>query len=121
MPTPTAQKANPDSNYSRLGLFEGSAFALIAERAEDLMAAMSESVQNSLDEETSIITIVLNRKTRHIAVRDDGRGVDRDQFEVKLRNSGRSQKKRGDLGRHGLGFLAFLGKCEYFTFTSCPK
>lgn len=112
---------NHENESFELGVDLGAVFQLLASRYDTLLLAHKEAVQNSLDEGATAISIVLNKKTRYYALRDNGKGVSSADFGGKLMNFCRTLKGRGDIGRHGMGFAAFMGKCDYFTFTTCPR
>ena len=107
--------------YSRLALNEGEILLRTASIYPTLLLVVLEQVQNALDANAKHIGIVLNRKTRHIAIRDDGDGVSRSKFEGALLSVGSSRKTSDKLGRFGIGLISPLGKCQRSTFTSLSK
>lgn len=109
------------SNHSRLGFHMGGAFCRVASDYPTITDVILEQVQNAIDANASIITVKLNRKTRHVAIRDNGDGVNREDFEQALRSVCQSGKAKDKLGRFGIGLISPLDKCQYFTFTSCHK
>lgn len=106
---------------SRLAFNQGEALVRIAGTYATILEVVLEVVQNALDVEAKNIDIVLNRKTRHIAIRDDGNGVSREEFDAALQSVCTSRKSGGKLGRYGIGLISPLGKCQGFMFTSCPR
>lgn len=121
MSAATALKAPVPGSHSRLDFHMGEAFCRVASDYPTVLDIILEQVQNALDADAKNILVVLNRKTRHIAIRDDGNGVSQEMFEEALRRVCLSQKDSGKLGRFGIGLISPLGKCETFTFTSCHK
>ncbi len=113
--------AHVRSKHSRLDFHMGEAFLRVASDYPTILDVILEQVQNAIDAEAKTITVVLNRKTRHIAIRDDGEGVSVETFETALQRVCLSGKERGKLGRFGIGLISPLGKCQTFVFTSCPK
>ena len=108
-------------DQSRLDFHMGAAFCRVAGAYPTLLDVILEQVQNALDANAKTVSVVLNRKTRHIAIRDDGDGVDVETFEQALQRVCLTGKERGKLGRFGIGLISPLDKCEEFTFTSGPK
>lgn len=121
MPASIAIKAPQSGNHSRLDFHMGEAFCRVASDYPTVLDIILEQVQNAIDANAKNVLVVLNRKTRHIAIRDDGDGVTQEMFEEALRRVCLSQKETGKLGRFGIGLISPLGKCEHFTFTSCHK
>ncbi len=88
-----------------------------------LLEVILELVQNSLDRDVkaNLIWITINRKTRHLAVRDNGNGATLEKFNAALASVAQPGRKgEGSLGQFGIGLISPLGKCERFTFISCP-
>lgn len=104
-----------------MDIHKGEALLHLAGTYPELFQVIEEGVQNSLDKNASDIRVTLNRKQRRIAIRDNGDGIDRDGFNQVLKSVGKSIKVQGSLGRFGLGLVSPLGKCEKFTFVSCPR
>ena len=90
-----------------------------------LQRVLLELIQNGLDEGADRIYAVVNHRTRHAAVRDNGRGTTIPRFNAALASISRRNRKKKDnddsLGQFGLGLISPLGQCEYFMFTSCPR
>jgi len=99
----------------------GEAFCRVAAVYPTILDVILEQVQNAIDANANIIAVVLNRKTRHIAIRDNGDGVSQREFEQALQRICLSGKDAVKLGRFGIGLISPLDKCQSFTFTSCPK
>lgn len=100
---------------------QGEALLRIASTYPTIFEIIMEQVQNALDVNATRISITFNRKSRHIAVRDNGDGVSKSEFEHALGSVCSSVKQQGKLGRYGIGLISPLGKCHSFTFTSCPR
>lgn len=86
--------------------------------------AIVEMVQNAADDDVRAkrIEVVVDRVKREIVVRDDGNGTTERKFETALATVGTPFRKgQNALGQFGIGLISPLGKCERFTFTSCPK
>lgn len=110
-----------NNGTSLLDFHMGEAFCRVASDYPTLLDVVLEEVQNALDANAKTISVVLNRKTRNAAIRDDGDGVSVSTFEKALRRVCLSGKERGKLGRFGIGLISPLDKCHSFTFTSCPR
>lgn len=106
---------------SKLNFHMGEAFCRVASDYPTILDVILEQIQNALDADAKTVSVVLNRKTRHIAIRDDGDGVTRAQFEESLQGVCLSQKEIGKLGRFGIGLISPLDKCHTSTFTSCAR
>lgn len=105
-----------------LDVHKGRLILMAADRYDDLTKTIEEAVQNALDKKASNIQIAIDYRKRNVTIRDNGEGVSVSEFSnVILKSIGESQKKSGtSLGQFGIGLVSPLGKCEYFTFTSCP-
>jgi len=102
-----------------LDIHKGSSIMHLAATYPLLGEVIEEAIQNSIDSEAKKIVVKVNWKQRFIAIRDNGVGVGELKFSEALRSVANSIKTPGKLGQFGIGFVAPLGKCEYFTFTSC--
>lgn len=109
------------NEFAKLELHEGEALMKLAATYPTLSEVVEEQIQNALDSGATNIQVRLNQKTRHIAIRDNGRGASTEKFNQALHSVGKTIKKSTDLGQFGLGLISPLGKCEYSTFTSCPN
>lgn len=109
------------SAHSRLDFHMGEAFCRVASDYPTILDVILEQVQNAIDANAKTISVVLNRKTRHIAIRDDGDGVTEAIFEEALQRVCLSKKEQGKLGRFGIGLISPLDKCHTFTFISGPR
>lgn len=111
------------SGISEFGFHMGNTIAGIASEYPTLQDVIKEQVQNALDAEAGEITIVVNLKTRRVAVRDNGNGCSQSKFDAALLQINQSSKLRSKnkLGRFGKGLISPFGKGKYFTFTSCQK
>ena len=101
-------------------LHVGEAVMKLAGIYATVLEVIAEQVQNALDGNATRIEIEFNRRTNSYAVSDNGDGVDRQRFHQALQSVGKGIKTLDKLGRFGLGLISALGKCVYFTFTSCP-
>jgi hypothetical protein len=102
---------------------QGMALKHLAGLYPTLRHVILELVQNALDVDVvaTRIWIKINLKTRFISVRDNGSGASIPQFEAALASVAEPERKgRGSIGQFGIGLISPLGKCERFTFTSCP-
>lgn len=108
-------------SHSHLDFHMGEAFCRVASDYPTILDVVLEQVQNAIDANAKTISVVLNRKTRHIAIRDDGDGVTEATFEEALQRVCLSQKEQGKLGRFGIGLISPLDKCHTFTFISGPR
>jgi hypothetical protein len=101
----------------------GGAIMSYADTYRNIFLMILEMIQNAMDANATAIWVVINRKKRYISVRDNGDGVDREDFRLALKSIGKSvkDKKAGKLGQFGRGLITPLGKCEKFTFTSQKK
>lgn len=106
---------------SSVNFNHGIALCRIANEYPTTLESLMEAVQNELDANANEIHILLNRKARNMIVRGNGDGVNKANFELALTQVCESVKERGKLGQFGIGLISPLGKCDYFTFTSCPK
>jgi hypothetical protein len=110
----------PDNDYS-IDIHYGNALKYLAQTYGSLKEVIHELVQNAIDADATHVHVKVNWRNRTVAVRDNGHGCDSDQFRNHMRNIAHSTKARGKLGQFGLGFISPMGKCENFTFTSCPQ
>ncbi len=102
---------------------QGQALLHLAGMYPTLHEVILELVQNALDKDVRAtrIWIVVNQKTRHIAVRDNGAGTTLDRFNEALASVAEPGRKgEGSLGQFGIGLISPLGKCKEFVFLSCP-
>lgn len=106
---------------SPFAFHEGKALLRLASTYPRIIDILLECLQNCLDKNATTVMITVNQKSRNISVRDDGDGVTKAEFEEALTSCADSIKKKGKLGRFGLGLISPLGKCVRFTFTSTPK
>jgi hypothetical protein len=116
-----ALKAVTPGSLSELNFHMGEAFLRVASDYPTVHEVILEQVQNAIDANAKHVLVVLNRKTRHIAIRDNGDGTSEKTFEEALQRVCLSGKESGKLGRFGIGLISPLGKCERFTFTSSGK
>lgn len=124
--TPIVNEPNVGSSYSKISFHQGRALRHLANMYPTLQTVILELVQNSLDRDVAAtkISILVNLKTRRLVVTDNGKGISVDLMNhilTTIADSARSKdQKKGGLGQFALGLVSPLGKCEYYTFTSCP-
>ncbi len=111
---------NTGIGTAEMDFHKGEVIMHLAGTYPTIMKILLEEVQNSIDSGATKIDLRINYQNRTIAVRDNGEGVSRDQFYRALATVGKSMKNAGKLGQFGLGLISPIGKCEKFTFTSCP-
>ncbi len=116
-----ATAVNTEQHASRVSFHQGRALLQIASTYATVMEIVLEQAQNALDARATKIGILLNQKTRRITITDNGDGVSKQTFEAALGQVCSSTKSSEKLGRFGIGLISPLGKCDSFTFTSCPK
>lgn len=116
---PAAARVGDQGSY--VGMHAGRALLQIASTYPTVLEIVMEQVQNALDANATRIGIILNQRTRRIVITDNGDGVKKEDFELALGQVCSSVKQAGKLGRFGIGLISPLGKCESFSFTSCPK
>ena len=112
-----------NARKSPVALHMGEVLLLVANTYPRLLDFVLEIIQNSLDANAKQITVKIDMQKRSLEVTDDGLGVSREKFEQALTQICQSMKTKvkDALGRFGRGLISPLGKCEYFTFTSCPR
>lgn len=115
----SALSASLPPSHSVVRFHEGQALLRIAGIYPTIQTVLLEEVQNALDVGAKKILIDLDYQKRRLTIRDNGRGVNRVEFEAALRSVCLSVKDEGKLGRYGIGLVSPLGKCDSFTFTSC--
>lgn len=98
----------------------GAMLMMVADTYPQLHDFLLEIIQNSIDESPKHINVKIDFKRRAVTVTDDGNGASRARFDKALQQIGQTMKTDDKLGRFGRGLIAPLGKCESFTFTSCP-
>ncbi len=106
---------------STIRMHQGAALCHVADRYPTLEECVMEAVQNGIDALAKNIEVKIDLARMSISITDNGDGVGREDFEQALSSVCQSVKKEGTLGRFGIGLIAFLGKCDYFRFISCPK
>jgi len=97
---------------------KGTMLGLVAGTYPSVLKSLGEYVQNALDVDATVVRISVNLKTRNISIRDNGCGINEEEFRNALLNVCVTQKKFGKLGRYGLGLVSALGKCRDFIFVS---
>ncbi|MFB3882032.1 MAG: ATP-binding protein [Armatimonadota bacterium] len=111
------------SEAVRVGLHEGNILRYVTSLYSDPFDVVREAVQNALDERPSRIDVTLDLRKLETAIRDDGRGMSRQQMRERLKSIGLSSKA-GDpdaIGEKGIGLLAPLAIAERATLVSRPR
>jgi hypothetical protein len=104
-------------------LNQGMALLHLAGLYPSLQDVILEQVQNALDSDVRAtrVSVTLNYKTRHLSVRDNGQGVSMKKFNEALASVATPGRKgENSLGQFGVGLISPFGKCDWFTFVSCP-
>lgn len=120
----------PIRTMTALAVDTGKVLALLAKIYPTLSAAIREALQNAIDARATRIEIELSLAppkkgvdTRYIAVYDNGIGMSAPEFAermVKICASGKSGDA-SQMGRFGIGLLAFYGKAKTYVLTSAAK
>jgi len=72
-----------------------------------------------LGESDGLIEIILDNKKRYISIKDNGAGINREEFKSKVGNVADSDKEIGSAkGFRGIGRLCGLAYCENVVFSS---
>ncbi|GHT57320.1 hypothetical protein FACS18945_1320 [Bacteroidia bacterium] len=88
------------------------------------ITVLGEAVSNAWDADATNVWIYLNREKNYLIVKDDGDGMDENDFENKFLKIGYSKRKDGDtktakgrpfIGRKGIGKLALLSCAKKIT------
>jgi hypothetical protein len=103
-----------------LSLHHGEALWRFANTYQTLVLTIVEAVQNAIDASASTVFVGIDPVGRQVVVLDDGEGVTQEKFRTALMSVGRTIKRRGSLGRFGLGLISPLNKCQTYVFTSQP-
>ncbi len=114
----------PPAGQSQIKFNQGQALLHLANTYPSLHEVILELVQNALDTDVNAtrISITINYQKRFLAVRDNGAGTSIARFNSALASVATPGRKSAtSLGRFGIGLISSLGKCERFTFTSCPE
>ena len=95
-------------------------FRLIGREYTTLMEVIAEAFQNALDANAHEIKILIDERRRTVSIMDNGEGASIEKVGRALTSVVKSIKDPtlDKFGRFGMGFLASLGKCDVFTFTS---
>ena len=90
----------------------------------NFITVLGEAVSNSWDADAHNVYITIDREARILIVRDDGEGMDEDDFQNKFLKIGYSKRKdksthtnsgRPYIGRKGIGKLALLSCAQTIT------
>jgi len=100
---------------------QGNALMHVAKSYPYLLDVILETIQNAIDSGATRIAIAADQKKRSVDIVDNGVGATKSKFEEALQSVCQTMKMRDKLGQFGIGLISPLGKCERFTFTSCPK
>ncbi len=106
---------------SNVQLVAGEALHIVAKQYPRVPLVLIEAVQNGIDVNATTVQVVINKKKRMAAVRDNGDGVTLGGFEMALKNVCLSIKTPNKYGQFGIGLIAGLGKCEKFFFTTLVR
>ena len=86
---------------------------------------VAEAISNSWDAEAEKVSITINQNNREMVIKDNGKGMDRRDFQEKFLKVGYSRRidpsnksKRQILGRKGIGKLALLSISDKITIAS---
>jgi hypothetical protein len=106
----------------KMGVHVGNALGYVTNNYPTLTKVVLELVQNSLDSDADVISVVVDYKTQMLCVRDNGCGISPDKFQLAISSVCSSLKQTsGKLGQFGIGMLSPLGKCRGFVVTSAAK
>ena len=72
------------ANVSAIAFFMGEALIRVASHYPTILDVTLEQVQNAIDAGARAISVVVNRKTSHVAIRDDGVGVSPADLQASL-------------------------------------
>lgn len=91
-------------------------------------SAIKELITNSYDADAETVQINVDIAKEIIEVRDDGKGMNEEDFAFYLRIAGKSrkknaysEKKRRIIGQFGVGFLSALPFCEKYIIETTRK
>ncbi len=116
-----ATAAAPTEEYA-FGFHEGETLVgKVATTYHGMLPVLLEMIQNALDKKARHIWVGINYKSRTAVVRDNGDGIDPEEFGRALQSVGRTIKEPGKLGQYGLGMTAGLGIAERMLITGTPK
>lgn len=82
---------------------------------------LGEAISNSWDADAHNVYVYINRDANNLIIKDDGVGMDADEFQNKFLKIGYSKRKNGNnmspngrpyIGRKGIGKLALLSCSE---------
>lgn len=122
---------NSDNNgrgRATINVHLGNALVIIAGTYRTLLDTVLEMIQNCIDEGASRIDVKVDYSGRNkgqgksapqVSVIDNGNGCTIPRFNSALTHVCETQKEDDKLGRFGIGLISPLGKCGWFTFTSC--
>ncbi len=105
----------------KMGVHIGNALRYVTDNYPTITKVVLELIQNSLDSESSEITVIIDYKTKVLVVRDNGCGISPEKFEQAVSSVCSSIKTKDKLGQFGIGLLSPLGKCKGFVITSAAK
>lgn len=93
----------------------------------NFITVLGEAVSNSWDADADNVWIFIDRDNDSFVIKDDGDGMNRDDFQEKFLKVGYSKRKRGDIsspggrpyiGAKGIGKLALLSCAEKISIIS---
>src|SRR3989344_3717360 len=117
------KETHKPATHTQIKFNQGRALLHLAGMYPTLLEVILELVQNALDKDVNAtrIWIAINYQTRYLSVRDNGAGSSINRFNLALASVAEPGRKgEGSLGQFGIGLISPLGKCNRFTFISCP-
>jgi len=111
------------SNETIIQFNKGQALLHLASMYPTMLEVLLELVQNAIDTDVQAnqVWIKINYGTGFISVKDNGKGTSISHFNEALATvANQGRKGENSLGRFGIGNMSPLGKCQKWTFTSCP-
>lgn len=96
----------------------------------NFITVLGEAISNSWDADANNVYITINREAKILIVRDDGEGMNEDDFQNKFLKIGYSKRKdkkthtnngRPYIGRKGIGKLALLSCAQTITVLTKKK
>ena len=95
------------------------------------ITVLGEAISNSWDADADNVWIYLNRDENYLVIKDDGSGMNEDDFQSKFLKIGYSKRKGGEnktpnknrpfIGRKGIGKLALLSCAERISIITKTK
>jgi hypothetical protein len=94
------------------------------------MTVLGEAISNSWDADAKNVWIYINKENNYLVIKDDGDGMNKDDFQGKFLKIGYSKRKNGStvtekgrpfIGRKGIGKLALLSCADKISVLSKIK